>query len=60
MGFPAEYFGLLFAIPRVAGILAHWRESLDDPHRKIMSPEQIYVGDTCLRNYTPIKERTVI
>ncbi|MED6171630.1 hypothetical protein PIB30_042378 [Stylosanthes scabra] len=60
MGFPAEYFGILFAIPRMAGILAHWRESLDDPHKKIMSPEQIYVGECRPRNYTPMKERTII
>ncbi|XP_062029687.1 citrate synthase 3, peroxisomal-like isoform X1 [Rosa rugosa] len=29
MGFPTEFFPVLFAIPRMAGYLAHWRESMD-------------------------------
>lgn len=41
MGFPPEYFTVLFAIPRMAGYLAHWRESLDDPDTKIMRPQQV-------------------
>ncbi|KAJ6401201.1 hypothetical protein OIU84_016586, partial [Salix udensis] len=40
MGFPTEFFPVLFAIPRMAGYLAHWRESLDDPDTKIMRPQQ--------------------
>lgn len=41
MGFPTEFFPVLFAIPRMAGYLAHWRESLDDPDTKIMRPQQV-------------------
>jgi citrate synthase len=41
LGFPTEYFTVLFAIPRMAGYLAHWRESLDDPDTKIMRPQQV-------------------
>ncbi|KAG1335287.1 Citrate synthase, glyoxysomal [Cocos nucifera] len=41
MGFPSEFFPVLFAIPRMAGYLAHWRESLDDPDTKIMRPQQV-------------------
>lgn len=41
MGFPPEFFTVLFAIPRMAGYLAHWRESLDDPDTKIMRPQQV-------------------
>jgi len=41
MGFPPEFFTILFAIPRMAGYLAHWRESLDDPDTKIMRPQQV-------------------
>ncbi|KAI3941387.1 hypothetical protein MKW92_022197 [Papaver armeniacum] len=37
MGFPSEFF---LVIPRMAGYLSHWQESLDDPHTKIMSPAQ--------------------
>ncbi|KAK7385942.1 hypothetical protein VNO78_31939 [Psophocarpus tetragonolobus] len=57
MGFPPEYFTVLFAIPRMAGYMAHWRESLDDPDTKIMRPQQVYIGE-CLRHYTPINART--
>eukprot|EP00257_Ricinus_communis_P023128 XP_015583031.1 citrate synthase, glyoxysomal [Ricinus communis] len=56
MGFPTEFFPVLFAIPRMAGYLAHWRESLDDPDTKIMRPQQVYTGEW-LRHYMPIKER---
>ncbi|KAJ6674807.1 CITRATE SYNTHASE [Salix viminalis] len=58
MGFPTEFFPVLFAIPRMAGYLAHWRESLDDPDTKIMRPQQVYVGEW-LRHYTPLKAREV-
>jgi len=42
MGFPTQYFTVLFAVPRVAGYLAHWRESLADPETKIIRPQQDY------------------
>lgn len=41
MGFPPEFFTVLFAVPRMAGYLSHWRESLDDPDAKIMRPQQV-------------------
>lgn len=41
MGFPTEFFPVLFAVPRMAGYLSHWRESLDDPDTKIMRPAQV-------------------
>lgn len=41
MGFPTEFFPVLFAIPRMAGYLSHWNESLDDPDTKIMRPAQV-------------------
>jgi len=56
MGFPTEFFPVLFAIPRMAGWLAHWKESLDDPDTKIMRPQQVYTG-IWLRHYTPVRER---
>ncbi|URE48411.1 citrate synthase [Musa troglodytarum] len=58
VGFPTEFFPVLFAIPRMAGYLAHWRESLDDPDTKIMRPQQVYTG-VWLRHYTPVRERLV-
>lgn len=42
MGFPSQFFTVLFAIPRVAGYLAHWREQLNDPDLKIVRPQQVY------------------
>ncbi|VFQ78698.1 unnamed protein product [Cuscuta campestris] len=57
MGFPPEFFTVLFAIPRMAGYLSHWRESLDDPDTKIMRPAQVYTG-VWLRHYMPPRERT--
>ncbi|GAB2274678.1 hypothetical protein Dimus_009449 [Dionaea muscipula] len=56
IGFPTEFFPVLFAIPRMAGYLAHWCESLDDPDAKIMRPQQVYTG-VWLRHYTPLKQR---
>ncbi|KAH0654584.1 hypothetical protein KY289_032262 [Solanum tuberosum] len=57
IGFPTEFFPVLFAIPRMAGYLAHWRESLDDPDTKIMRPAQVYTG-VWLRHYTPLQDRS--
>ncbi|TYG44084.1 hypothetical protein ES288_D11G069700v1 [Gossypium darwinii] len=59
MGFPPEFFTVLFAIPRMAGYLAHWRESLDDPDTKIIRPQQVYTG-VWLRHYMPLKERMAL
>ncbi|KAJ0479207.1 putative transferase [Helianthus annuus] len=56
MGFPTEFFPVLFAIPRMAGYLSHWRESLDDPDTKIMRPAQVYTG-IWMRHYIPARER---
>ncbi|MGH9102773.1 MAG: citrate/2-methylcitrate synthase, partial [Acidimicrobiales bacterium] len=44
MGFPIEMFPVLFAIPRTAGWLAHWKELLDQDS-KIARPRQIYNGE---------------
>uniref|UniRef100_M1BGI8 Citrate synthase n=1 Tax=Solanum tuberosum TaxID=4113 RepID=M1BGI8_SOLTU len=57
IGFPTEFFPVLFAIPRMAGYLAHWRESLDDPDTKIMRPAQVYTG-VWLRHYMPLQDRS--
>ncbi|BBN15682.1 citrate synthase [Marchantia polymorpha subsp. ruderalis] len=59
LGFPTEFFPVLFAIPRMAGYLAHWKESLDDPDTKIMRPQQWYTGEW-FRVYTPVSDRTEI
>ncbi|KAI3750677.1 hypothetical protein L2E82_21413 [Cichorium intybus] len=40
-GIPNRVFSVLFAIPRMAGYLSHWREFLNDPDTKIMRPAQV-------------------
>ncbi|HVX17816.1 MAG TPA: citrate synthase [Acidimicrobiales bacterium] len=55
MGFPMEMFTVLFAIPRVSGWLAHWKELLEQD-QKIARPRQLYVGQG-ERPYTPISAR---
>ena len=44
MGFPTRMFTVLFAIGRLPGWLAHWREMQHDPQTKIGRPQQLYVG----------------
>ncbi|KAJ3201035.1 hypothetical protein HDU67_001639 [Dinochytrium kinnereticum] len=44
LGFPPDMFPVLMSVPRVAGLIAHWQESLDDPEYKIYRPRQIYTG----------------
>lgn len=57
MGMPVDMFPVLFTIPRVAGWLAHWNESLNDPlGPRIFRPRQKYVGDHD-RAYVPMDQR---
>jgi len=44
MGFPTRMFTVLFAIGRLPGWIAHWREANTDPGTKIGRPQQLYVG----------------
>src|SRR5690606_32703204 len=56
MGFPTDMFPVLFAIPRTAGWLAQWNESLQDADQKIARPRQIYTGHE-IRDYVPLARR---
>jgi citrate synthase len=56
MGFPTDYFPVLFLIPRTVGWLAHWLEFLDDPENRIVRPRQVYLGSD-IRDYVPITNR---
>jgi citrate synthase len=56
MGIPVEMFPALFAIPRTAGWLSQWEESLLDKEQKITRPRQIYLGAGS-RDYVPINKR---
>ena len=44
MGFPTDAFTVLFAIPRTAGWLAQWLESMEDKEKRITRPRQVYTG----------------
>jgi citrate synthase len=56
LGFPVEFFPVLFAIPRTVGWLAQWVELVNDPDQKIARPRQIYTGyDT--RDYVEMDKR---
>jgi len=56
MGFPTDFFPVLFAIPRSVGWLSHWSEFLDDPENRIVRPRQKYKGKGT-RNYIPMEKR---
>jgi citrate synthase len=46
MGFPTTMFTVLFAIGRMPGWIAQWREMINDPETKIGRPRQVYTGET--------------
>ena len=46
MGFPPKMFTPLFAIGRLPGWIAHWREMIEDPTTRIGRPQQVYTGPT--------------
>ena len=56
MGFPVNMFTVLFAMGRLPGWIAHWKEMMEDPDTKIGRPRQIYVGPT-ERSYVPVEQR---
>lgn len=56
IGIPLNMFPVMFAIGRLPGWIAQWRESVDDPKWKIHRPRQIYIGSK-KRDYIPIEER---
>ena len=56
IGFPVNMFTVLFAIGRVPGWLAHWREMRHDKQTRIARPRQIYQGPNT-RAYVSIHDR---
>ncbi|KAH9928280.1 peroxysomal citrate synthase [Fomitopsis serialis] len=60
MGFPMDFFPVLFAVPRVVGWLAHWRQMmLQEGGVKIWRPRQVYVG-AGKREYVPVGKREAV
>ncbi|MDD5319994.1 MAG: citrate synthase [Methylococcales bacterium] len=56
-GIPTNMFTVLFAIGRMPGWLAHWREMIHGEQVTIYRPRQIYIGEP-LRHYQDIDQRT--
>jgi citrate synthase len=56
MGFPTDMFTVLFAMGRLPGWIAHWKEMMESTKTKIGRPRQIYVGPT-ERHYVPVADR---
>ncbi len=56
MGYPTDYFTVIFAIGRLPGWLAQWEEMINDKEQKIARPRQIYTGHD-ERPYVPREKR---
>jgi len=56
MGFPTKMYPVLFAIGRLPGWIAQWREMMSDPTQKLGRPRQLYTGSP-ERPYVPVGQR---
>ncbi len=56
LGIPTRMFTVMFALGRLPGWIAQWKEMRDSDQMRIYRPRQIYTGSEN-RNYTPIKDR---
>ena len=56
MGFPSHMFTVLFALGRLPGWIAQWREMIEDPATKIGRPRQVYTGSP-ERDFRPMGSR---
>lgn len=56
IGIPTNMFTVMFALGRLPGWIAQWKESVDDPQWKISRPRQIYIGEQEY-DYIPIHAR---
>ncbi|MFH1984285.1 MAG: citrate synthase [Pseudomonadota bacterium] len=56
LGIPTNMFPVMFAIGRLPGWIAQWKESMDDPEWRLCRPRQVYIGPP-ERNYIDIDER---
>ena len=56
IGIPLNMFTVMFALGRVPGWIAQWKEMHEDPKQKISRPRQLFTGNT-RRSYTKITER---
>ena len=56
LGIPTNMFTVMFALGRLPGWIAHWKEMIEDPTTKIGRPRQIYNGPT-ETHYVPLDQR---
>ncbi len=56
LGIPQDMFTVMFAIGRLPGWIAQWREMVTDPATRIGRPRQVYTGQQA-REFTPIENR---
>lgn len=56
MGIPTNMFTVMFAIGRLPGWIAQWRENMQDAEQRLTRPRQVYTGHT-EQPYIPIDER---
>ncbi len=56
LGIPTQMFTVMFALGRLPGWIAHWKEMIESPATKIGRPRQIYTGKT-ENHYIPIEKR---
>jgi citrate synthase len=56
MGIPTDLFTAMFALGRLPGWIAQWKEMVEDPNTRINRPRQIYIG-AAERNFVPVADR---
>ena len=56
MGIPTDLFTAMFALGRLPGWIAQWKEMIEDPNTRINRPRQVYVG-AAERNFVPVVDR---
>ncbi len=56
LGIPVNGFTAMFALGRLPGWIAQWKEMIHDPKNRIGRPRQVYIGET-QRDYVPVKKR---
>ena len=56
IGIPTNMFTVMFALGRLPGWIAQWKEMHEDPNTRIGRPRQVYIGETA-REFVPLDER---
>jgi citrate synthase len=56
IGIPTNMFTVMFALGRLPGWIAQWKEMMEDPEKRISRPRQIYTGANA-GDYVPLDQR---